>query len=633
MADLFKWVGRKKREEGWMKEPRRIPDYAKDLKDAQRWVMTREFVNSEDKNLRVYLAAWQPDPNRQQWDIVEVNTDLKSGRFDATEVNFRVEDPVQVVRALADFEQRYKANAAYTQHEDWRSTYRPFANKFGIHFDDNGRIIHVDKEAPLTKGTLMNSEALDKLFRNDKKVALDSWKGLYEGLVNKVSPEWLVTEQVFGVAEEIKDALKIELAANQPAEAWTPPPPTPAPPPQPEPEPLSPSEANRALDGLKSAFNKAASADTGPAQSVFRKLRDQFTRVLDETTRRSDKPSAQVLAEVAPLINNIFNDTMGDIMEAAMKDNRAMDTFQALVNDVTEETRTLKNSVPRKLQADLPDALKNGIKPNPEPQADAPKAESPETGASNPAADPAQPQPAATDAAAPEAAPKPEAPVTPAAAPEAAPPALIDGKTVAELAKEQPYANVKHMQLFDVTRIAQPADLAKDPAYAEYAEVTRLMIDQLKRLPTVLLSKTATPEEKSAIASFQYAVQGQFGEGRQELAQHEAAATALVGLLRAGVELFAEQFKPGKVPSPEGLQMVKRIGEACVQLAVNHLGVAEDDAKNISKIIASGRDPFGPELPLEKIFSQFPPPAVEREPEPKKAPPPPRRSGVSRNDW
>jgi hypothetical protein len=207
--DLFKWVGRKKREEEWMRQPRLEPSFAKELpEDNDRWYVTQEFVNDDDKNLRCYMAVFQPDPKVENWRLYHVEYDLTKGE-DHLRASWADEtaDPMHVVKELRGYERKMRNSAAFIAHPSEKPDYRPFANKYGIHFDDDGNIFRVKTEAPLTKGVFMNRESLETLFHKEaaKKIPLDDWEGIYKGVVEKISPEWTVTEKAFGLADNFKD--------------------------------------------------------------------------------------------------------------------------------------------------------------------------------------------------------------------------------------------------------------------------------------------------------------------------------------------------------------------------------------------------------------------------------------------
>ncbi|MEZ0223529.1 MAG: hypothetical protein ACAH83_03170 [Alphaproteobacteria bacterium] len=207
--DLFKWVGRKKREEEWMRQPRRVPSFAKELpEDTDRWYVSQEFVNDEDKNMRSYVALYQPDPAVEKWRIYYVSYDLKRDE-DSVHANWSSEttDPMEIVTEIRDYERKMRNSPAFISNPSEKPDYRPFANKYGIHFDDEGHIFRVQTEVPLTKGVVMNRESLETLFHREaaKKIPLDNWDGIYKGIVEKVSPEWTVTEKAFGLPENYKD--------------------------------------------------------------------------------------------------------------------------------------------------------------------------------------------------------------------------------------------------------------------------------------------------------------------------------------------------------------------------------------------------------------------------------------------
>ncbi|HYD18160.1 MAG TPA: hypothetical protein VEF76_06755 [Patescibacteria group bacterium] len=196
---MFDWWGRSKREEAWMAEPRRLPHGIDDTTEDTRWIMSHEFVNNEHKNIRQYMAARYNDRD-QNWTISLYKTDLKHdipGRafYAEYDVDF-TDDPMAVVTALANFDRQYRRSEEYSPIEGHRGTYRPFANKYGIHFDDDGNIMKVKQDTRLVKGTFLNKDSIDNLFHKDAPKALDSWEQVYAQVVNVWPAEWTLTEAI-----------------------------------------------------------------------------------------------------------------------------------------------------------------------------------------------------------------------------------------------------------------------------------------------------------------------------------------------------------------------------------------------------------------------------------------------------
>lgn len=469
--DLFKWVGRKKREEEWMRQLRREPSFARELpEDSGRWYVTQEFVNDEDKNLRCYMAVFQPDPKVEKWRLYYVEYDLKRDE-DHVRASWSDEtaDPMEVVTELRGYERKMRNSKAYISHPSEKPDYRPFANKYGIHFDDDGNIFRVKTEAPLVKGVFMNRESLETLFHKEaaRKIPLDDWEGIYKGIVDKTSPEWTVTEELFGVMPSGDATLYVPAALQYSSSLW-------------------------------------------------------------------EAPSAEKPVIADP---------------------------------------------PRQ----LPPAE---VKPNPPAAAEGT----------------AQVPPPAVGETPP--APQPEPPVT------------VNGKTWAELAAAKPYAIHVAMQKLTHTRPVTMEDMAKDPAYAEYALRMRLLMVRLNQLPTTLSSPTASRYDKEAALSVlaRYPFNSKFEGGKAQLAQQMCDATILVGMLRAGNALYKEQFGPGKKFKPEALQLISTLGNVCKKFAEERLNIDPAEAQKVADVIAKGADPNGPGLPLEKTFEKFVPPVYDPAP-------------------
>ncbi|TAL29197.1 MAG: hypothetical protein EPN97_13660 [Alphaproteobacteria bacterium] len=479
--DLFKWVGRKKREEEWMRQLRREPSFARELpEDNDRWYVTQEFVNDEDKNLRCYMAVFQPDPKVEKWRIYHIDYDLTKDesqvRADWSE---ETADPMEVVKTLRGYERKMRNSPAYIAHPSEKPTYRPLANKYGIHFDDDGNIFRVKTEAPLVKGVFMNRETLEQIFHKEavKNIPLDNWDGIYKGVVDKTSPEWTVTEQLFGAMPSGDATLYVPAAVQYASSRWE----------APSAEKPVIADPPRQLPSAEAKPNPPAAAES----------------------------TAQVTPPAAP----------------------------------------------------------------DQPVAEKPAAEVP-------------------------AAPQPEPPVT------------VNGKTWVELAQGKAFAGYTSMQKLDFMRPVTVADVAADPAYAEYASRMWLLMERLNKLPEVLGSPTSTRYEKeSALAVIaRYPSIREFEGGKQALAQHLCDATILVGMLRAGNALYKEQFGPGKKFNPEALQLISELGNVCKKFAEERLHIDAAEAAKVADVIAKGADPFGPALPLRKIFEQYVPPAYDPPP-------------------
>lgn len=484
--DMFKWIGRKKREEAWMQEPRRLPGFAQALGDDNlRWMMTQEFVNDEDKNIRIYFAAHQPDPKKEVWHLLKVTYDLKR---DASEIGTSTQevfdDPLQVVKSMRDWERAMRSTEVYIIHEGARPTYLNFANKYGIHFDDKGGVFRVEQEEALTKGTFMSRESLDKLFHKEaaKRPPLDNWDALHAELANKWPENWIVKDERFAVLP--KDDPKAELAPVQAvSENWEKPKPQPGEPPKP------------------------ATPPPGPLL---------------------------IPGPIAPTI------------------------------------------VP-------PVPVPVAVEGTPAPEA-----------------------------------PKPPEPVAP----------VFNN-----------YAGYPEMSRVLFARTVTLADMAADPAYAEYAHHAAQMHKELRALPALLTDTAQNRYAKEGTISNLLRARRdtpkKFKTGDTgKLAQHLLDVSLLLGVLRAGVDLYQEEFGKGRL-SPDGLQMISKLGDSCAEFAKDKFGLDDAEAKKVSAIITQGRDPADADFPLEKVFAQFPAPAyTPAPPKPVQPPKPKQQQGNKRaNQW
>lgn len=233
----FDWIGRKEREEKWMAEPRRLPSGVDKLDDGDpRWIVSHEFAHDAHKNIRFYMAAEKPRLDEKTWTVKMYKTDLK--RDDASQpitAEYTVDitdEPLDVVRLLSDFDKKYRDSEDFTPIEGHRGTYRPFANKFGIHFDDDGNIMRIEADTRLAKGVFMNRDSIDALFHKQAAAPLDTWQEVHAQLVNSWPAEWQLTEEILVPAKVLEpvtpepaaiDAVQPEAGVTQATPAADPP--------------------------------------------------------------------------------------------------------------------------------------------------------------------------------------------------------------------------------------------------------------------------------------------------------------------------------------------------------------------------------------------------------------------------
>lgn len=221
---LFDWIGRREREEKWMAEPRRLPAGVDKYDDGDpRWIVSHEFANDEHKNIRFYMAAEKKSANEKTWTVSMYKTDLK--RDDASQplyaeynVDF-TDDPLEVVRLLSDFDKKYRHSEDFVAIEGHRGTYRPFANQYGIHFDDDGNIMKVEADTRLTKGVFMNRDSIDALFHKQGAKPLDSWEEVHAQIVNSWPAEWEMYETILVPAKVLEPETPAPAAVTAEAEA------------------------------------------------------------------------------------------------------------------------------------------------------------------------------------------------------------------------------------------------------------------------------------------------------------------------------------------------------------------------------------------------------------------------------
>ncbi len=152
-------------------------------------------------------------------------------------------------------------------------------------------------------------------------------------------------------------------------------------------------------------------------------------------------------------------------------------------------------------------------------------------------------------------------------------------------------------------------DVTGHKGYGAYAQLAQFVMTGTKNLEKdIVLKPGITP--LTQINLLQHKINAGFDADADKLAKRLVDVSILVGMLRGGSALYGETLGKGNF-APEGLRKLSVLGEATAEFAVKHLGVSEQDAKKISDVITRGPDPFGPLLPLEKIFAANPPPKVE----------------------
>ncbi len=295
---LFDWVGKKKREEEWMAQPRRLPSGVDKFEDGDtRWIMSHEFANDKNKNIRIYLAARKHGPDDPMWTVSLYKTDLKRdmGENIYTEYDTDITgDALDVVRALSEFDRQYKHSDDYVPVDGHRGTYRSFANKFGIHFDDDGNIMKVEKDTRVTKGTFMNRESIDDLFHKaaNKTPEIDTWEEVYEQLVDKWPAAWTVFEEKL-VPAKVLEAVKPEPAKIEPVK------PEDITAPAAE-TPSSTAEAKPVVEAPKAEEKPVEPVVEAPAEPKFDKVIIERAVTLDDLSKHSGY--ARFAADAKPLM-------------------------------------------------------------------------------------------------------------------------------------------------------------------------------------------------------------------------------------------------------------------------------------------------------------------------------------------
>lgn len=195
-----------KSDEELMAEPRRVPPQFKDAQDGDdRWIMTREFALKSDPRKRLYISATR-ERGEDKWYIHENWTDLGENDRDMTRrLTEFATTPYDAVLTLSEWEKMMRdEKSAYIPVPSAYPTYIPFANRHGMHFSDEGKLLLVDAAKPLSKGTIMPRATLEKIYNPVAigTAGLGTWNGFYERVVNKfpdesVSPADLVADPAF----------------------------------------------------------------------------------------------------------------------------------------------------------------------------------------------------------------------------------------------------------------------------------------------------------------------------------------------------------------------------------------------------------------------------------------------------
>lgn len=85
---------------------------------------------------------------------------------------------------------------------------------------------------------------------------------------------------------------------------------------------------------------------------------------------------------------------------------------------------------------------------------------------------------------------------------------------------------------------------------------------------------------------------------------HITKASALVAVLRAGAKFYEEMVGNGAFDA-DNIKFMRELGRKCGEFYVRELGGTDDNAKSIADILMQGADPYGPELPLEKLLREY----------------------------
>lgn len=227
---MFGWFGNnKKREDEWMKQPRRMPDGEEQPvseRENDRWIFSREFARADKKYERMYAAAdrMMGSDGIECWKVCIYSYDV---RDDSGDINVWTslwcDSAREVIDELREFEQSRRETEKFVPVECAPPTYKGFANRNGIHFDDAGNVFTVETEQPLAKDVFMNRKSLDALFHKAEQKPIESWQDVYDELVNKWPDEWTVMPQEQQpLQNKLSDAFNGASNAETPAPASVP---------------------------------------------------------------------------------------------------------------------------------------------------------------------------------------------------------------------------------------------------------------------------------------------------------------------------------------------------------------------------------------------------------------------------
>jgi hypothetical protein len=194
-------------------EERRLPSFArhKNVLDPS-WITGDVFLDTEDKNRRVYYAARLADDEAGSlWDVTEYSYSVKNNNlreyFISCKSSLR-----EVVKEIAELNLSpyvpERGRMAYEPVAGLEGNFREFAPQCGGYINDKGDFVAVGGNAVKTDA-LLTHDQMTSLYAKKEEPAIATWKDYYQQVVNKKHSEETDWTNMLEVAQERARRIKI----------------------------------------------------------------------------------------------------------------------------------------------------------------------------------------------------------------------------------------------------------------------------------------------------------------------------------------------------------------------------------------------------------------------------------------
>lgn len=176
-------------------EPLRYPPVLDGSGDQRP--MSRVFMDKKDKKKRFYLWAAEvidSDSGKVvEWQLRLRTYRVKDGKTEPVDNQQDIYGaqvtPDAAIRVMVAFEKE-SLGGGHTLVPGLRGNYHEFANRYGLHIDDDGNVSEVAKNKPLTQGGMIERKGLIALYADNRKAPVfSSWEDIYANIVQKLPVE------------------------------------------------------------------------------------------------------------------------------------------------------------------------------------------------------------------------------------------------------------------------------------------------------------------------------------------------------------------------------------------------------------------------------------------------------------